>query len=224
MDDRPYVLLSCAISVDGYLDDARPDRLILSSEADLDRVDDVRAGVDAVLVGANTVRRDDPRLVLRSPARQAARVAGGLPPDPAKVTVTRTGDLDPAARFFTVGFADKLVYAATDAVAKSRANLNGLAVVVDAGPLPDQRRILKDLADRGVRRLMVEGGSGILSWFLTEGYADELHLVVAPLLVGEPDAPRWLRPSVPARTLRLLETRQLGGCVLLRYALERAGG
>src|SRR6266508_2099783 len=105
MDDRPYVLLSCAISVDGYLDDARPDRLILSSEADLDRVDDVRAGVDAVVVGANTVRRDDPRLVLRSPARQAARVAGGLPPDPAKVTVTRTGDLDPAARFFTVGYA-----------------------------------------------------------------------------------------------------------------------
>jgi 5-amino-6-(5-phosphoribosylamino)uracil reductase len=224
MADRPYVLLSCAISVDGYLDDAGPERLILSSEADLDRVDGVRAGVDAILVGANTIRRDDPRLVLRSPARQAARVSRGLPPDPAKVTITRTGELDRTARFFTVGYADKLVYAATDAVPKARADLNGLAVVVDAGPLPDLRRILKDLAERGVRRLMVEGGSGILSWFLSEGYADELHLVVAPLLVRDPAAPRWLRPSVPARALRLLETREVGGCVLLRYALEPADG
>jgi 5-amino-6-(5-phosphoribosylamino)uracil reductase len=224
MDDRPYVLLSCAISVDGYLDDASDRRLMLSSDADLDRVDEVRASVDAVLIGANTVRRDDPRLVLRSARRQADRVRRGLRPDPAKVTITRTGDLDPAARFFTVGYADKLVYAATDAVAKSRANLNGLAIVVDAGEQPELSRILSDLRGRGIRRLMVEGGSGILSWFLTEGYADELHLVVAPLLVGDPAAPRWLRPSVPYRRLQLLETRKLAGCVLLRYAVERADG
>ena len=49
---RPYVLLSCATSADGYLDDAGPERLILSGPADLDRVDEVRAGCDAILVGA----------------------------------------------------------------------------------------------------------------------------------------------------------------------------
>ena len=58
MPPRPYVLLSCATSADGYLDDARPQRLILSGPADLDRVDEVRAGCDAILVGAGTVRQD----------------------------------------------------------------------------------------------------------------------------------------------------------------------
>ncbi len=86
MHERPYLLVSCAMSVDGYIDDAGPDRLILSSEADLDRVDEVRASCDAIFVGAGTVRRDDPRLVIRSPERRAARLARGVPEDPVKVT------------------------------------------------------------------------------------------------------------------------------------------
>ena len=56
MAERPYVLLSCAMSIDGYLDDGSGERLLLSNEADLDRVDAVRAGSDAILVGAATIR------------------------------------------------------------------------------------------------------------------------------------------------------------------------
>jgi len=61
------------MSLDGYLDDASSDRLILSSAADLDRVDELRAGSDAILIGAGTIRADNPRLLLRSPARREAR-------------------------------------------------------------------------------------------------------------------------------------------------------
>jgi 5-amino-6-(5-phosphoribosylamino)uracil reductase len=61
------------MSIDGYLDDASPDRLLLSNDADFDRVDDVRAGCDAILVGAATIRQDDPRLLIRSAGRRAAR-------------------------------------------------------------------------------------------------------------------------------------------------------
>src|SRR5579875_3968636 len=88
------------MSVDGRIDDVSPDRLILSGPADLDRVDELRASCDAILVGANTVRRDDPRLLVRSPERRAARVAAGNPAYPLRVTVTATGDLDPGARLF----------------------------------------------------------------------------------------------------------------------------
>ena len=95
MPPRPYVLLSCATSADGYLDDASPRRLILSGPADLDRVDEVRAGCDAILVGAETIRADDPRLLIRDPRRRARRAARGLPEHPARVTLTATGDLDP---------------------------------------------------------------------------------------------------------------------------------
>lgn len=74
MDDRPYVLLSCGMSLDGYLDDATEQRLLLSNDADFDRVDGVRAGCDAILVGAHTVRLDNPRLRVRSEARRRDRV------------------------------------------------------------------------------------------------------------------------------------------------------
>ncbi|WP_186449776.1 dihydrofolate reductase family protein, partial [Nocardioides sp. J9] len=70
MGERPYVLLSCSVSLDGYLDSAGEGRLLLSNDADFDRVDEVRAGCDAILVGAATVRNDDPRLLVRSEERR----------------------------------------------------------------------------------------------------------------------------------------------------------
>ena len=61
-DRRPYVVLSVAMSIDGHIDDRSPERLLLSSPEDFDRVDQLRADSDAVLVGAGTLRSDDPRL------------------------------------------------------------------------------------------------------------------------------------------------------------------
>lgn len=76
---RPYVLLSAAVSLDGCLDDAGPERLFLSNAEDFDRVDAVRASCDAILVGAGTLRADRPRLLVKSAQRRADRVAAGLP-------------------------------------------------------------------------------------------------------------------------------------------------
>ena len=66
MPERPYTLLSCGMSIDGYIDTASDERLMLSNEADLDRVDAVRADSDAILVGAATLRNDNPRLLVRA--------------------------------------------------------------------------------------------------------------------------------------------------------------
>src|SRR5581483_9961470 len=99
MAERPYVLASAACSLDGYLDDASGERLMLSGEADLDRVDEVRAGVDAILVGAGTVRADNPRLLVRSEQRRRARRERGEPANPAKVVISSAGELDPGAAF-----------------------------------------------------------------------------------------------------------------------------
>ena len=87
-----------ATSIDGYLDDMNETRLLLSNTEDFDRVDAVRASADAILVGANTVRRDNPRLLVRSVERQQQRIRRGLTPHPVKVTLTGRGDLDVAAR------------------------------------------------------------------------------------------------------------------------------
>ncbi len=223
MSPRPYVLLSVATSVDGCIDDRSDQRLILSGAADLDRVDAERAAVDAILVGATTVRRDDPRLLIRSPERVAARVAAGRSAHPLRLTISSSGDLDPAARLFTTGPQERFVYVPTAAVGAARARLGAVATVVGAGDPVDPRRILADLGGRGVRRLMVEGGTAVHTLFLTAGLVDEIHLVVAPFFVGDPDAPRFVGagtfPHDVRHRMRLAEVRTVDDVVLLRYLL-----
>jgi riboflavin-specific deaminase-like protein len=222
---RPYVVLSCATSADGYLDDASPRRLILSGPADSDRVDEARAGCDAILVGAGTVRKDDPRLLIRDPRRRARRAARGLPEHPARVTVTATGDLHPGARFFAPG-AERLVYCATPALAPARARLGARAVLIDAGDPLSLAALLSDLAERNVARLLVEGGALIMAEFLARDLADELDLAIAPFFVADPAAPRLdvpPNPSGPGRPMTLAGAQRLEDMVVLRYLLGPGG-
>ncbi|MDX2646258.1 RibD family protein [Streptomyces sp. NPDC001902] len=221
MRSRPYVLMSVASSLDGCLDDTSTTRLLLSNEEDFDRIDEVRSGVDAILVGANTIRSDDPRLLVCSAERRERRVRAGLPPTPVKVTVTESGKLDPGARFFTTGECEKVVYTTSCASDCLRERLGDVCSVVDAGDPLDVRLLLADLAGRGVERLMVEGGGVVHTMFLSAGLVDELHLVYAPFFVGQADAPRMVHPAVfpqgPQHRMTLAETRQIGDVVLLRY-------
>jgi riboflavin-specific deaminase-like protein len=222
--ERPYTLLSCGISIDGYLDSGTGQRLMLSNEADLDRVDAVRASCDAILVGAGTVRADNPRLLVRSQARQDERVARGLRPSPMKVTVTGRGQLDANAEFFATCDTQKLVYCASATVAAARARLGRVATVVDGGQPVDVQRMSEDLHARGVHKLMVEGGGTVHTQFLTADLADELHLVVAPFFVGDPRARRFVQdgqfPWNTDRRATLAEVRRIEDVALLRYALS----
>ena len=223
MPERPYTLLSCSVSLDGYLGDQTP-RLALSNDADFDRVDGVRASCDAIMVGAVTVRADNPRLLVRSQARRDERTARGLPPSPAKVTVSDRVDLDARSNFFTAGAAEKLLYTSSPRVADARAKLGPVATVVDGGQRVRMRRLTEDLAERGVGRLMVEGGGVVHTQFLSDDLVDELQLVVAPFFVGDSSAPRFVSdgrfPWNAGRRAKLAGVTQLGDVVLLRYALS----
>ncbi|MYR60732.1 5-amino-6-(5-phosphoribosylamino)uracil reductase, partial [Streptomyces sp. SID625] len=179
---------------------------------------------------------DNPRLLVNAPERRAARVAAGRPEHPLKVTVTATGELDPRARFWHTG-GEKAVYTTDEGAERLRRagvgtapgsedpdaaapdTATGAVSVVPLGAALDWRRLLEHLHDvRGVRRLMVEGGGTVHTQLLRQQLADELQLVVAPLIVGDPAAPRLFGPGAyQAGRLRLLETRALGDVVLMRY-------
>ena len=224
MADRPYTLLSCCMSIDGYLANATEKRLLLSNDADFDRVDAVRAASDAILVGAATVRKDNPRLLVRTKSRRDERVARGLSSSPIKVTVTRQGQLDVCSNFFAEGDNEKLVYCASGAVTRARQQFGHVSTVIDGGQQVDMHQVAEDLSDRGVQRLMVEGGGAVHTQFLTANLVDELHLVVAPFFVGDSRARRFVGdgrfPWNPDRRATLAEVRQIGDVVLLRYALS----
>ena len=218
--DRPYVLLSCAMSVNGFIDDTTDERLLLSNAADFDRVDAVRADSDAILIGAETLRRDNPRLLVNSPERRSAREARGLPAYPLKVTMTASGDLDPELRFWHHG-GRKLVYAPDKAAARLRERLGSLAEVKAIGEALTVADVLADLAGRGIGKLMVEGGGTVHTQFLAAGLVDEIQLAVAPFFVGDPKAPKFVNPATfpdgPGRRMTLAGVQAVGDVAVLRY-------
>jgi 5-amino-6-(5-phosphoribosylamino)uracil reductase len=206
-DSRPHVLLSFAASLDGCLDDTSPERLLLSNAADFDRVDAARAESDAILVGAGTVRADNPRLLVRSAERRAERESRGLPASPLRVVLGGRKGIDGDAAVLTAPGAETLV-------------------IEGRRELPE---VLAELGARGVRRLMVEGGSAVLTEFLAADLADEIQLAYAPFLIGDADAPRAFGrpgaasfPQSPSRRMLLADSRSIGDVLYARYLVQRS--
>ena len=176
------VTLSFATTADGYLDDNSPERLMISTPGDWEAVMRLRAAHDAILVGAETLRRDNPALLLCDPAVRELRRTRGVRPDLAKVTVTRSGGLSPAMRFFTEGDADRYVFSQTEIT-----ELKDIAEVISTDGSITAGYIVTELEKRGVESLLVEGGARILGMFLAEGMADEVRRAVNPQLTLGPE-------------------------------------
>jgi len=212
MKSIPYVLMKCAMSLDGYLDDTSEQRLLLSNEKDFDRVDAIRATCDAILVGANTIRKDNPRLLVRNaPSRLT------------KVTMTSSGNLDKTSNFFTAGESEKIVYT-TFPLAKELSNrLSSVATVVGIGETVALRAVLEDLYKRGIRRLLIEGGSTINTQFLQAGLVDELQISIVGFFVGQKDAPRFVKegrfPWSADNRMHLDSVQMLDDVAVLRYVV-----
>jgi len=209
---RPHVLLSVAVSLDGHIDDRGAERFPLSNAEDFDHVDRMRAESDAILAGAETLRRDNARLLVYSDERRARRIADGKPEFPLRVVVTRSGELNPELRFWHCGGA-RLVY--TKSARTTVGHLAETKIFSNFG------EILDDLGARGVRKLMVEGGTSIHTAFLSAGLADEIRVAVAPMLIGQATAPRFVNPAEfpggPARRFHLEDVAKVGDVAVLRY-------
>lgn len=172
MKPIPYVLIKCAMTRDGYLDDISDKRLILSNKKDFAEVEKIRESCDAILIGAETIRKDNPRLVLKSGKKLT------------KVTITYSGNLDSKSKFFTMGDSEKIVYTTTEVAEKLKKEIPNATITSFDAPIK-LRPILEDLYERGVRRLLVEGGSTIITEFLNENLVDELQISIAPITLGD---------------------------------------
>lgn len=211
MARRPWVIVSVASSLDGCIDDRSPQRLILSSPQDLSAVDALRASCDAIMVGAGTIRSDDPALQVHSTWRRRLRQSSGISPSPLKVTLTRSGDLGAARRFFSDG--ESLIYTQKP----PRFTYPRSTTVEMQGSTMEA--IMADLARRGIARLMVEGGTSIISQ-VVRGLADELRIAIAPLFVGDALAPRLLGPQLPR--IKLKKSRRYGDTMVMHYCFGGA--
>jgi 5-amino-6-(5-phosphoribosylamino)uracil reductase len=221
----PYVILKSAVSIDGFIDDASSKRLLLSNEQDFERADQERARCDAILVGAGTIRADDPTLLVKSEERQLERVKVGLPRQPIKVTLTASGNIPTKCKFVSTGENEKIIYCRSSHADRLRSQFNDTpGVTIVAMAEIGARAVLADLHKRGIKRLLVEGGSTITTSLLGADCVDELQVSIAPFFVGESAAPRFVNPGHfpfrPDRPMTLKSAETLGHIVLLTYTLN----
>ena len=188
---RPFVHINVAATADGKIDTFERRGAAISSARDKQRVDELRAGSDAIMVGGRTLHDEDPRLTIKSEALRLARQARGLPPNPAKVAVASRLKLKPDCSFLTAGPARILLFttARTDRDQLHMLASKAVEVNVLPGERPDLEQVLRILYDHGIRRLMVEGGATLNSALLGLGLVDELTVYVAPLIFGGESAP-----------------------------------
>ena len=209
--DGCVVIGRLAQTLDGRIAAANGSSQWIGGRGDILHTHRLRALCDVVLVGAGTVRHDDPRLTTRE--------ATG--PNPVRVILDANRRLPASYRVFTDGAAPTLLVAASEGPAT-----HGQAEVlrVPAGPdglnLP---ALLRALAQRGLRRIFVEGGGQTVSTFLAAGCLDRLHMTVAPVILGS-GIPAFTLPGATsiADGLRFAWTvHPLGDAILCDIVLGR---
>jgi riboflavin biosynthesis pyrimidine reductase len=148
----------------------------------------MRHAADVILVGASTVRVENYSGAQLPVAARQARQRRGQAEVPPIAVVTRSGDLDPSALLFTRTEVPPLILTSARTVEDTRRRLGAVAEVIDAsGADPnsaDDSVILRVLAERGLFRVLAEGGPLILGSLIENGLMDELCLTIAPILVG----------------------------------------
>ena len=179
----PWVVLKAAVTLDGKLATRGGDSKWISSEESRALVHEWRNELDAVLVGAGTVRADDPHLTVRGVpgGRNPVRVVLGTPPEGSRL-LREPGE-----------------------------------TIVAGGPL---KRLLRNLAARGLTSVLVEGGACVHGEFLRTGLWDELRLFVAPKIFGR-DALSWAGLA-GAREAELRSVTRVGPDALLTLRPVRA--
>ncbi|MBL8612805.1 MAG: bifunctional diaminohydroxyphosphoribosylaminopyrimidine deaminase/5-amino-6-(5-phosphoribosylamino)uracil reductase RibD [Myxococcales bacterium] len=200
----PYVSLKLALSLDGRIATRTGASKWVTGENARAKVHALRSGHDAVAVGIGTALADDPRLTVRdvtgiSPLRVVFDTRLRLPLESRLVA--------------TASKIPVLVLCGEDAPKSQEDALGAFGVQVlrvdrSAEGRIDVASALVALAERGVVRLMVEGGAELAGSFLATRYADELHAFLAPILLGprgRPGAVDWAGPDSPQEAPRILE-------------------
>jgi diaminohydroxyphosphoribosylaminopyrimidine deaminase/5-amino-6-(5-phosphoribosylamino)uracil reductase len=182
-DKRPHVILKLAVSSDDKIAAAGRKPVAISGEAARSRVNLLRAQCDAILVGIGTVRADDPLLTCRLPGMEAR--------SPVRVVLDRSLRISGSSRLVHSARETPLWVMTSDlaeAPAAIKLGAAGAQVIrvttASTPPGLDLNAVLHALADKGITRLLVEGGARVASSFVAAGLADEVWLLRGPDAVG----------------------------------------
>jgi len=221
-----YVVVNAAMSADGKLASRRREQLAISGPEDFDRVDQLRADSDAVMVGVGTVIADDPSLTVDEPDRHAERTERGDPKNPARVVADSRIRTPPDATVLDDAAETYLLVsqaAPTDFIEQME---DAGAYVLAAGEdRVDLTTALAKLEGEGVDQLMVEGGGELIFSLFEAGLVDELRVYVGTKVLGGRDAPTLADGDGFVETfpeLSLSSVEQLDDGALLTWTVENS--
>jgi 2,5-diamino-6-(ribosylamino)-4(3H)-pyrimidinone 5'-phosphate reductase len=188
--DRPFIFINSAMSADGKISTWQRKQVRISGAIDFDRVDRLRCGSDAIMVGIGTVLADDPSLTVKSVQRKIERKEKGFDENPVRVIIDSQARTPIDADIFKKGEGRRIVVVSSSAPSENVKALRRKAMVIIAGEnrvdLPDA---MEQLYLLGINRLMVEGGA-TLNWaMLSSGLVDEIYTFVGNVIIGGQVAP-----------------------------------
>ncbi|HKS19338.1 MAG TPA: bifunctional diaminohydroxyphosphoribosylaminopyrimidine deaminase/5-amino-6-(5-phosphoribosylamino)uracil reductase RibD [Bradyrhizobium sp.] len=181
-DKRPHVILKLAVSADDKIGAAGHKPVAITGEAAKSRAHLLRARCDAILVGIGTVLADDPLLTCRLPGMEAR--------SPVRVVLDRSLRIPGTSRLVHSARQTPLWVVASEtaeAAAATKLGAAGAQVIRVAATSTsglDLSAVLRTLGEKGITRLMVEGGARVASSFVAAGLADEIWLLRGPETVG----------------------------------------
>lgn len=220
---RPFVIAKFACSLDGKMATREGDSQWISSEESRFHANrELRHWVDAILVGVNTVVKDDPMLTARDARGK------NINRQPLRVIVDSRGRTPASAKVLKQD--GKCLIATTKAMPSTRANMlkkagTEIAVLPAKGGMVSLPALMDMLGKREITSVLIEGGATMLGGVFDEGLADKVYAFIAPMVIGGSDAPSAVGAGRIAQALRLERTRvkTIGGDVLIVGYVKKQG-
>lgn len=225
---RPYIVVNVAMSADGKISTRERRQVKISGVQDFSRVDRLKAGSDAVMVGIGTVIADDPSLTVKSDECRSHRVNRGVDEHPVRIVVDSTARISLEAAILNKGVGKRIVAVSLRADPQKIAALEQKATVIIAGENDvDLTILMEKLGEMGIQRVMVEGGGTLIAGLVSAGLVNEIYTFIGNIIIGGKDSPTFvdgkgfISESEFCR-LTLLETQQIENGVLLHWHVENS--
>jgi len=227
--DRPFVFINSAMSADGKLSTKEKKQVRISGKLDFERVDELRARADAIMVGIGTVLSDDPSLTVKSPERRAARKAAGKSENPARIIVDSSARTPLDADVFKKGEGIRIIAVSGSAPAENLEKLKEKAIVIQTGTEKvDLPQLVRKLKEMGINTLMVEGGATLNWGMLSAGLVDEIYTFVGNLIIGGATSPTFTDgegfSEAEILELELLSAKKIEDGLLLKWKVKDKRG
>ena len=187
---RPFVFINAAMSADGKIATIERKQTRISGNLDFDRVDELRATSDGIMVGIGTVLSDNPSLTVKSAARREKRRAQGLDENPVRIVVDSSARTPLDADIFKKGAGRKIIAVSKSAPKEKVKELSKAAEIIVAGEKTiNFEKLLTELKSHGINRLMVEGGATLNWGLISAGLVDEIYTFIGNIIIGGKTAP-----------------------------------